>query len=72
MSSKTTDPLRPIKDQAAAQGWQVLRTAKNHWKFVPADPRRDIVVLPGTPSDHRSMKNAVRALKRQGLRLKNR
>lgn len=50
-----------------AQGATVTPTQKNHYKVVPPDPDAEIVIMPGTASDHRSWNNAKAALRRAGL-----
>jgi predicted RNA binding protein YcfA (HicA-like mRNA interferase family) len=47
------------------QGWRVERTRKGHWRCYAPDGV-GIVVLAGTPSDHRSFANAVATLRRYG------
>jgi len=59
--------LREIEDVARAQGFIVGRTMKGHPKFTPPDPTKEIVVFSGTPSDHRSLKNGLARLRRQGF-----
>lgn len=53
--------------EAAKQGWAVERGRKGQLKLIPPDPTRQIVVIHGTPSDHRAFKNAVALMRRQGL-----
>jgi predicted RNA binding protein YcfA (HicA-like mRNA interferase family) len=48
------------------QGWRVERTNKGHWRCYAPDAE-GIVHLPGTPSDHRSLANAVAKLRRYGF-----
>lgn len=56
-----------IERAAREQGWQVGRTAKGHYRYVPPDPHQPIVIGSGTPSDHRSVNNFLARLKRSGL-----
>ena len=39
------------------KGWRVARTKKNHFRLDSPDGR-EVVHTGGTPSDHRSLKNA--------------
>jgi hypothetical protein len=48
------------------QSFTVTRTAKNHWIVRSADGRR-VATLPSTPSDRRSLLNALAALRRAGF-----
>jgi hypothetical protein len=58
---------RDIEKAAKEQAWRVERTTRGHRMFVPPDPTKRIVYGPGTPSDHRSIKNTLASLRRQGL-----
>lgn len=49
------------------QGIKVKRTRKNHW-MVHSKDGEFVTILPGTPSDHRSLKNCMSYLKRAGYR----
>ncbi len=60
------DPRKIIK-AAQEQGWEVGKTKKGHWKFVPPDPNRQIVIGSGTPGDQRAVRNLLAELKRQGF-----
>ena len=57
--------LRKILDALEAAGFTVRRTTKGHYT-VGRDGHR-ITTLPGTPSDHRSMRNALAKLKPHGF-----
>lgn len=59
--------LRELKRLALDQGWRVEPTNGSHWKFVPADKTKPIVVLPGTSCSRVGLRNALSALKRSGL-----
>lgn len=65
-SSKCSSLLDLI-ERARSQGWTVERTKSSHWKFVPPDKTKKIVIVSGTPSDPRSRKNDMALLKRSGL-----
>lgn len=58
--------------KARSQGWTVIGSSGGHWIFRSPDKSQAQVVVPGTPSDHRSMKNAKSALRRAGLTLNRR
>ena len=52
---------------ALAQGWRVERTGTGHLRFVPPDKDNPAVIVPFTPSDHRSLLNSTSQLRRSGL-----
>lgn len=58
--------------KARAQGWTVIGSSGGHWIFRSPDKSQAQVVVPGTPSDYRSMKNSKSALRRAGLVLNRR
>jgi len=58
--------MRKIVKALQDQNWTVLRTTSGHWKFVPSDPTKDIVIGSGTRSDHRALRNMISQLKRSG------
>ena len=60
----STDDLAAL---AQRQGWRIERK-RRHWRFVPPDPRAPAVVLSGTPSDGRALRNISADLRRSGLR----
>lgn len=53
--------------KAEDAGWVVEKTSGGHWKFVPADRSKDIVIVAATTSDYRSIANAESRLRRSGL-----
>jgi len=57
------------KIRAAAEGqkWKVTLLGNGHWRFVPPDPKAKIVIIAGTPSDHRALKNALGHLRKSGF-----
>lgn len=59
--------VEALAEIARAQGWRIERTRGGHWRFVPPDPTRDIVVMSGTASDWRAVRNFRAALRRSGL-----
>lgn len=48
------------------QGFTVVRTTKNHYKVFNAQGRI-VGILAGTPSDVRSMRNAISRLRNAGF-----
>lgn len=58
--------LRRLLKAAEAQGFTVERTAKGHWLIRNAQGRA-VATISGTPSDHRSWRNGLAALRRAGL-----
>ena len=65
MGSKDTEKvLKALKEQ----GWRIERTKKNHYMAYPPDKSKGPVDLGGTPSDHRSIRNALSLLKQRGFR----
>lgn len=58
--------------KARAQGWTVIGSSGGHWIFRSPDKSQAQVIVPGTPSDYRSMKNAKSALRRAGLTMNRR
>ncbi|MFI8932422.1 hypothetical protein ACIG3E_32760 [Streptomyces sp. NPDC053474] len=48
------------------QGFTAEKTNKGHWKVSKGSTL--ITFLPGTPSDHRSLKNCLSYLKRAGFK----
>lgn len=61
----TAKDIRKLLKSLEAQGWRVERTKKGHYvAYAPDGVGR--VTIPGTPSDHRSMKNTLADLRRHG------
>ncbi|MFE0774810.1 hypothetical protein [Streptomyces sp. NPDC058861] len=56
--------VRQLIKKLEAQGFEVSRTKSGHWLVKKGNVR--VTTLPGTPSDPRSMKNCIAALKRHG------
>jgi predicted RNA binding protein YcfA (HicA-like mRNA interferase family) len=67
MPSKEIKAL--IKD-LEAQGWRVVLARSGHYKAYPPDKGQDMVTMPSTPSDHRSMRNTMRDLRHSGYKEK--
>jgi hypothetical protein len=61
--------FRRLRRRLAAEGWIVSLSHKGHYRFVPPDRSREIVVWSGTPSDWRSYRNAIGQLRRSGARI---
>ncbi len=59
--------IRKIEKAAREQGWRVERTKKGHWRFIPPDPNKKIVLGSGTPGDQRAIRNLLANLKREGF-----
>jgi hypothetical protein len=59
--------IRDIERAAREQGWRVELTTKGHVRYIPTDKSKKIVIHGGTPSDHRSTRNLIAALRRSGL-----
>lgn len=59
---------KKIIDKLLAQGWRIEQGAK-HIKAYPPDRTKPMVVIPGTPSDRRSLANLKAQLRRSGADL---
>jgi predicted RNA binding protein YcfA (HicA-like mRNA interferase family) len=60
--------IRKIVKQLEAQGWRIEQGSR-HLKAFPPDKSQGMVVIPGTPSDHRSIRNLIAELRRKGADL---
>lgn len=58
---------RELAEIAVSQGWRVEMTEKGHWRFVPPDRTKRIVIMPGTSVSRSGMRNALADLRRSGL-----
>lgn len=56
--------IRAVAAELQRQGWRVERTRRGHLRAVP--PQGQMVILPSTPSDRRSLYNAIARLRAQG------
>ena len=65
MSKKDTKRILEALDE---QGWRVGRTKKGHYMAYPPDKSQGPVFLGSTPSDQRSLLNALSLLKQRGFR----
>lgn len=63
--------LKEIVREAEKQGWRAKRTKRGHWMLLAPD-RKSKVLIAGTPSDRRSMANAISRMRRYGFRWKGR
>lgn len=62
-----TKEIRKLIRALEAQGWRVEETGSGHYQAYSPNGE-DIVTIPGTPSDHRSMRNTMSRLKRAGFK----
>ncbi|KFK87811.1 hypothetical protein IX27_18115 [Streptomyces sp. JS01] len=60
MSKEVRDLIKKVE----AQGFEVTRTKKGHWMVKKNGV--GVTTIPGTASDHRSLKNVKAQLKRAG------
>lgn len=58
---------KKVVREAARQGWTIEFGRRGQLKLIPPDPAKQIVVLHGSLSDHRSIKNAIAVMRRQGF-----
>jgi hypothetical protein len=58
--------VRELIDEARRQNWRCTQTAKGHWMCLAPDGIGAVVVS-GTPSDTRSLKNAISRMKQHGF-----
>lgn len=61
-SSKEVDQLRK---KLQLQKFTERRTSRGHYQIRKGG--RVVTVLPGTPSDHRTLKNCIADLRREGF-----
>lgn len=58
-----------IRLQAEEQGFRVERTTKNHWRFIPPDRTKPIVIGSSTPrNEFGARKILLRQLKYSGFK----
>lgn len=67
VSKETKELIKALE----AQGYSVQRTRNSHW-LIRNPEGKAIATMASTPSDPRSMKNAIAALRRHGFRWKGR
>lgn len=53
--------------RAVAQGWRYETLSNGHFRLLPPDRTRPAVVLAGSSSDQRALRNAISLLRRSGL-----
>jgi predicted RNA binding protein YcfA (HicA-like mRNA interferase family) len=58
--------IAKILKALTAQGFEVKKGGSGHWKIYDADGRM-VTVLAATPSDPRSVRNAIAVLRRAGF-----
>ena len=59
--------VKQLLRKVEAQGWRVVPTKSGHfWAYAPNG--RDKVLIPGTPSDRRGLRNTIADLKRAGFK----
>jgi hypothetical protein len=59
-NKEVQDLIRKLQEQ----GWRIEEG--KHYKAFPPDTTKPMVVIPKTPSDHRSLKNTIAQLRRSG------
>ena len=70
MSSTMQKQLKDILKLAREQGWRVEQSRRSsHYILLPPQKDRGRVVLPLSPSDPRSVKNAISLLRKAGLQI---
>ncbi len=57
---------KKLVKEAERQGWTV-EVIRKGLKLIPPDPTKKIVVVHGTPSDQRAIRNKIADLRREGL-----
>ncbi len=59
--------VRQLARRARAQGWRVETLANGHYRFIPPDRSKPMIVTGGTPGDQDFIRNLVADLRRLGL-----
>jgi hypothetical protein len=59
--------FKDVRKEAERQGWRTEQTKSGHWRFIPPDPTKPMVVTSSTPSDHRTLMNFIAELRRKGF-----
>ena len=54
-----------VAHQVTALGWRYERGRKHH-KLYPADATQRPLIIPGSASDHRALRNFITAVRRAG------
>ena len=65
MQMEKTGEFRRVRQVMRRHGWTIGHTKRGHLRFIAPDGRK--VFAPGSPSDHRAVKNMVAFLRREGL-----
>lgn len=63
--------FKKVRKEAVKQGWRVEMTKNGHWRLY-APGGENTVHAPGTPSDHRGLKNTIAQMRRYGFKWKGR
>lgn len=66
---KVDSKWRDLFHELTVQGWEVRPTNSNHIKLIPPDAAKRVVIVAGTPSDHRAFQNTRAACRRSGAAL---
>lgn len=61
-----TKEVRELLRKLVDQGWRIEEG--RHYRAYPPDKAYSPVVISRTPSDHRSLKNAIAELRKRGFR----
>ncbi len=69
MRVQTMNDIQFLIAQARQQGFTVERRGSGHWLFRPPNRTDPLVVVSGSPSDHRAVANMRGQLRRAGLDL---
>lgn len=67
MNIRYDSKFRDLVEAAKKQGFTIERTKGNHWKFIPPDKTKVIVIVAGSPSDFRAINKITSRLKNSGL-----
>lgn len=62
-----TKEIRKLLKSLEAQGWRVEQLKSGHYRAYAPDGV-GIVHIPGTPSDHRSIRNTLAQLRQHGYK----
>lgn len=67
MSKDSKQQITNILAAVEAQGWRWELRKAGHYVIFPIDKTKPQIVMPATPSDHRSIPNTISLLRRAGL-----
>ena len=68
MASSWKKDISCLLDRASEQGFLVEQRKGGHIRIIPPDKAMSMIMLPATPGDSRSVKNARGLLRRRGFR----